>query len=253
MNPSALTFTDPPRDFPVTQVNGDPLKPLTEVLLERRATSHFKPDPVPERYLEAILQFALQAPSGYNLQPWRFLVVRNPAARRRLQTVAMDQPKVGQAPVVIIAFAVHDEWRSTMDPTLQEGARRGLGTPEAIPELKSTITAFLNDMPSSPWLNRHTMIAVTTLMLAAEAYGLNTAPMEGFDPAGVKREFGLPDKAEVVALLALGFADLPPKKYGGRFSMENVVHLDHYGRPWANGSINSPEDLRASSGTAPAQ
>lgn len=253
MNPSNLTFTDPPRDFPTTQVNGDPLKPLTEVLIERRATSHFKPDPVPNRYLEAILRFALQAPSGYNLQPWRFLVVRDPDARRRLQAVAMDQPKVGQAPVVIIAFALQDEWRSTMNSILQEGARRGLGKPEDIPGLESTITAFLDEMPSSVWLNRHIMIAVSTLMLVAEAYGLDTAPMEGFDPAGVRREFGLPDTAEVVALLGLGFADRPPKKYGGRISMEHIVHLDRYGRPWANESINSPEDLRASSGTAPAQ
>ncbi len=46
------------------------------------------------------------------------------------------------------------------------------------------------------------MIAMTTMMLMAEAYGLDTAPMEGFDPQAVGREFGLPDNAEIVALLA---------------------------------------------------
>jgi nitroreductase len=53
------------------------------------------------------------------------------------------------------------------------------------------------------WLNRHVMIAVTTMMLAAEVFGYDTAPMEGFDPDGVKREFGIPDEAEVVCLLPL--------------------------------------------------
>ncbi|MGH7979338.1 MAG: nitroreductase family protein, partial [Limisphaerales bacterium] len=52
------------------------MKPLTGALLERRATTHFKPEPVPDEYLEAILGLGGQAPSGYNLQPWRFVVVR---------------------------------------------------------------------------------------------------------------------------------------------------------------------------------
>jgi len=81
---NAPTIEEKPVNFPGAQVNGSPLKRLTEVLLDRRATAHFKPDPVPEEYLEAILHFACQAPSGYNLQPWRFVVVREPENRRRL-------------------------------------------------------------------------------------------------------------------------------------------------------------------------
>ena len=91
---------------------GEPLKPLTEAILERRATNSFKPDEdVPEEYLNAILQFGAQAPSGYNLQPWRFIVVRDEANRKRLQSVAYNQPKVGQAPVVVIAVGMKEEWK----------------------------------------------------------------------------------------------------------------------------------------------
>jgi nitroreductase len=71
---------------------------LTQVLLDRRATPHFKPDPVPEEYLEAVLRFATRAPSGYNLQPWRFLVVRDKENRTRLQQAAFHQEKVGEVP-----------------------------------------------------------------------------------------------------------------------------------------------------------
>src|SRR6478736_981486 len=93
------TFQDKPTQFPTTQVNGAPLKPITQVLQDRRATQHFKSDPVPEEYLEAILKFAAQAPSGYNLQPWRFVVVRERENRHRLQKAAMNQSKVSEAPV----------------------------------------------------------------------------------------------------------------------------------------------------------
>ena len=200
------------------------MKPLTQVLLERRATPHFKPDAVPDEYLEAILQFAAQAPSGYNLQPWRFIVVREKANRERLRKAAFDQEKVSEAPVVIIAFAIKDDWKNYIDAIFQEGVRRVYGKPEMIPGLKKQASEFLEKgIAQSVWLNRHTMIAVTTMMRMAEAYGLDTAPMEGFDPQAVGREFGLPEGAEVVALLAMGFAS-SDKPFGGRLTLAEFVH-----------------------------
>ncbi|HEU5395786.1 MAG TPA: nitroreductase family protein, partial [Verrucomicrobiae bacterium] len=118
---------DKPAGFPAAQVNGAPLKPLTQVLLERRATSHFKPDSVPEEYLEAILRFAAQAPSGYNLQPWHIIVVRDEANRKRLRECAMGQEKVAEAPVVLIFFGIRNEWKQKIDGIFQEGVRRGFG------------------------------------------------------------------------------------------------------------------------------
>jgi nitroreductase len=76
------------------------------------------------------------------------------------------------------------------------------------------------------------MIALTTMMLVAETYGLDTAPMEGFDPAAVGREFGLPENAEVIALLAVGFGKDPDKPYGGRFGLSEIVSDEHFGKPW---------------------
>ena len=73
-----------------------------------------------------------------------------------------------------------------------------------------------------------------TMMLVAEAYGFDTAPMEGFDPAGVKREFELPDEAEVCALLAIGRAAQPDKVYAGRFELDRIVYSERYGEKWKN-------------------
>jgi nitroreductase len=229
-------MVDQPGQFPACAVGGGPIKPITQVLLERRATPHFKPDAVPDEYLEAILRFAAQAPSGYNLQPWRFIVVRQPENRQRLQKAAMDQAKVGEAPVVIIAFAVKGEWKIWMDAIFREGVWRGAGKVTEIEGVKKAATGFLDSFPAEVWLNRHTMIALTTMMLVAEAYGLDTAPMEGFEPEAVKREFGLPDEAVVVALLAIGFLRDPDKRYAGRLPLQELVHEEQYGRPWRDRS-----------------
>jgi nitroreductase len=208
------------------------LKPLPHVLLERRATSHFQPDPVPGQILQAVLELAAQAPSGYNLQPWRFIVVRDAENRKRLQKAAMDQAKVGEAPVVVIALGMKEESKQCIEEVLREGASRGAGRLEDVPATAAQAREFLDSFPMPVWVNRHTMIALTTLMVAAETYGLDTAPMEGFDPQAVKREFGVPDEAEVVALLAMGKAQPPDKAYPGRFPLSRIVFSERYGEPW---------------------
>src|SRR5713101_2707292 len=87
--------------FPERQPDGKPLIPIMQAVLNRRATVHFNPEEdVPEDFLETILFAGTQAPSGYNLQPWQFIVVRDAENRRRLQAAAMNQVKVAEAPVV---------------------------------------------------------------------------------------------------------------------------------------------------------
>ena len=73
-------------------------KKLTEIVRERRATTAFSPSPVHEEDLKRILQAGLEAPSSYNMQPWRFIVVRDPEQRKRLRVAAMGQEQVEQAP-----------------------------------------------------------------------------------------------------------------------------------------------------------
>ncbi|HEX8161800.1 MAG TPA: nitroreductase family protein [Pyrinomonadaceae bacterium] len=226
-------MNDKPKNLPSAQPNGEPLKPLTDVLLERRATGEFLPDEVPEEFLEAILKLAAQAPSGYNLQPWRFIVVREEENRKRLQSVAFNQPKVGQAPVVVIAVGMKEAWKETADEVFREGAERGAGSVDNWEKYRDGAMGFLDGMQQMPvWVNRHTMIAFTVMMLAAEAYGFDTAPMEGFDAAAVKREFGVPEEGEVVALLAIGRAKGAEKPYPGRFGLGRIVYEEKFGEAW---------------------
>lgn len=223
---------DKPTSLETVQPDGTPLKSIIQVLLDRRATSHFEPDEVPETILNAILEFAAQAPSGYNLQPWRFIVVRDPENRKRLQKVAFNQPKIAEAPVVIIALGMKEEWKKRADEVFKEGPKRGFGKTENVEQYQKGAFDFLSHQSMDVWVTRHTMIALTTMMLVAEAYGFDTAPMEGFDAAGVKREFGIPDEAEVVALLAIGRAKMPDKPYGGRFPLSRIVHAERFGVSW---------------------
>ena len=210
-------------------------KPFMQVILERRATPHFTDEPVSDEDLNEILGLAAQAPSGFNLQPWRFIVVRDPENRKRLQKVAMNQQKIAEAPVVVIALGMKEEFKRRAEEIFLQGARRGVGRVEQAAASVKRALDFIATLPADVWVNRHTMIAFTVMMLAAEALGYDTAPMEGFDPAGVKREFGIPDEAEVVALLAIGRARLPDKPYGGRLDLNRIIFAESFGRQWEGG------------------
>ncbi len=80
------------------------------------------------------------------------------------------------------------------------------------------------------------MLAAASLMIAAESLGLNSAPMEGFDPAKVKEAFGVPDDHTICCLIALGCA-AEAKPFPGRFPLEDVCYEEHFGRPWTLGEF----------------
>lgn len=207
-------------------------KPLSQAIADRRATSSFDGCSIPSEDLKRIIEAGLQAPSGYNLQPWRFIVVRSPEQRKRLRAASYNQAKVEEASAVIVACGDADGWRKgDLEEMLRLGREGGMSENYA-EQAKATIPEYLSNHPNlSMWLNRHVMIAFTTMMLMAEALGYDTAPMEGFEEEKVREVLRLPLSYNVVALLAIGFAKGPKKFSGGRFSMARTVFGEEYGKP----------------------
>lgn len=207
-------------------------KSLSQTIAERRATQSFHDSPIPDEDLKKILEAGLSAPSGYNMQPWRFIVVRSPEQRKRLRSASYNQAKVEEAPVVLVACGDADGWRhGDLDEMLRMGREGGM--PENYAEqAKSVIPHYLSDHPNMPmWLNRQVMLAFTHMMLMAEALGYDTAPMEGFEEQKVREVLRLPLSYQVVALLAIGQGKGPEKFNGGRFSMGRTVFAEEYGKP----------------------
>lgn len=209
-----------------------PAASFDQVVHERRATRHFDGTPVPDQSLQHILEAARLAPSGYNLQPWRFLVLRDPSNRAKLRKVAFDQEKITEAPVVVVAYAPRNGWKVRMDDIFAESVRRGTFPADRVEATKKSAVAGIEKLTVPVWLNRHVMIAFTFMMLAAEAHGFDTAPMEGFDAEAVKKAFNLPKDSEVVALLAIGRARQPDANYPGRLGLDDIVSLESPDTPW---------------------
>ncbi len=207
-------------------------RPLSQVVAERRATPSFDGVPIPEADLHAILEAGLQAPSSYNLQPWRFLVVRSAEGRRRLRAACFNQAKVEEASAVIVACGDLDGWRNgDLEEMLRMG--RAAGMPESFAQqARVNIPQYLGNHPNlTAWLNRQVALAFATMMWMAESLGYNTAPMEGCEEDKVASVLKLPLSYKVVALLAIGHGKGQPKFDGGRFNMGRLVFDEEYGVP----------------------
>jgi nitroreductase len=220
--------------------DSSPEKTLSQAIKDRRATPGFFPDPVPENDLKKILEAGLSAPSAYNLQPWRFVVVREVEQRARLRQAAMKQPKVEEAPVVIVACADLEGWRSgDLDEIIRLAQQHAYGDEARYASMRKNIASFFSTPGNAGglapdfavWANRQTMIAFTTMMWMAEVLGYDTAPMEGFYEDEVRATLGIPAHVRVVALLAIGHRKGEDKRFAGRFAMQRTVFAEKWGNP----------------------
>lgn len=207
-------------------------KPLSQAIRERRDTPSFDSIPVPDEDLKKIVESGLQAPSGFNMQPWRFIVVRSPEQKKKLRSASFNQTKLEEASAIVVACGDADGWRGgDVDEMLRLGREGGM-TESYASQAKDMVPNFLSNHPNlSAWLNRHVMVAVTHMLLTAETLGYDTAQIEGFEAEKVREILKLPLSYHVVTLLAIGHLEGPDKYDGGRFDMARTVFAEEYGKP----------------------
>src|SRR5438874_10538291 len=116
-------------------------KPLSELVRLRRATDTFAAESIADSDLEEILRAGLEAPSSYNLQPWRFVVVRDVSQRKKLRVAAMNQEKVEEAPVVVVACGDTLGWREDLEEVIRLGQEHGIGGEAWAQRKRKNVTA----------------------------------------------------------------------------------------------------------------
>ena len=156
--------------------------------------------------IERLVHLATRAPTAYNLQNWRFIAVRTPESKARLRSVAQDQPKVSDAAVTFIICGVlpdHEILAERLRPSVEAGfmpAAMVVGWQEGARQ------QYADPRMARDEAVRSATFGAATLMHAAEAMGLASGPMVGFDAGGVARAFALMPVEVPVLLLAVGRA-----------------------------------------------
>ncbi len=203
---------------------------LKKIMTERRAVNFFDPaKTVSEEDLKKIIETAALAPSGFNLQPWQLLVVKSPADKERLKAVAWNQPKITEAPVVLIVLADRTGWQAG-HPVFEKAWQNMVDLGYSKPEQKGPTEKGIKSLHDGP--ERSLAFAVKnaaffgmSIMLAAKDAGYDSHPMDGFDQEGVKKAFDIPEHYFIPMLIAIGHFDqkrklMPPK---WRKSYDDIV------------------------------
>ncbi len=159
-----------------------------------------------ELEIRELVEYATHAPSAYNVQHWRFIALTQHADKERLKAVAYKQQKVVDAAVTFIVLG-DLRGHEKLAGILQESVKAGiLDQATADGWVSGAAQAATNPQKARDEAIRSATLAAMTLMIAAQAKGLVSGPMIGFDPEGVKREFNISDRYVPVMLLTVGYA-----------------------------------------------
>lgn len=159
-----------------------------------------------EDEVKELVSYATESPSSFNIQHWRFVALTKKEDKERLKAVAYNQQKVVDASVTFIVLGDlrgHEKLADILQRSV-DGGLIDAGTKEAWVGMSNGM--YANEQMARDEAIRGASLAAMTLMIAAEAKGLVSGPMIGFDPEGVKREFGISDRYVPVMLLTVGYA-----------------------------------------------
>jgi nitroreductase len=168
----------------------------------RRSVRDYQPVAVSVAEVREVIELAARAPSAWNLQPWRFLLVSDPPTKQALQEAAFGQRQVAAAPIVIVLYSDMDDALTRVDEILHPSM-----PPDALAATRERILGSFASMPlekRDAWGLAQANIALGYLLLLLEVHGYGTSPMLGFDPPAVRAMFGLPENAQIAALVAIG-------------------------------------------------
>ena len=209
-----------------------PTSVLAEVIRRRVSVRKFKPDPIPDAVLHEILDVGHLAPSEWNLQPWRFIVVRDGANRCALGEACPGQNWVGEAPVVLICCGDPMVWREAA-ARVKEMIAAGKSQAEKEVEHVSLIHfEYTAPEAAREFAITNTFIAVQQIVLVALGFDIASCWIgrAGFDEAAIKRHFHIPNEHLVVALLPMGYAGEPVEP-APKLPLERVAFAERYGDP----------------------
>jgi len=202
----------------------------------RYATKQFDParkiSPADWQTLEESL---VLTPSSFGLQPWRFIVVTDPATKEKLVPASWDQRQVADASHVI-AFAIKKNLGPVdVDRYLGRIADvRGV-TRESLNGFREVLLDFLAQPAAQfdpqHWASRQAYIALGNLLTSAALLGIDTCPMEGIEPAKYDEILGLAGKGyQTVVAAAVGYrsagdkyATLPKVRFAPEEIITHVV------------------------------
>ncbi len=218
----------------MTSVTISPAQALQQ-LQWRYAVKKFDPTrKIPSDIWNVLEQSLVLSPSSFGMQPWKFFVVDNPNLRQQLLEQSWNQPQVVEASHLVVLAIKKDISDLDVDRYIQSMSDTRDVPIEGLAGLTKMIKGFMANPNKSftldEWATRQIYIAIGQFMTSAAMLGIDTCPMEGFNPAKYDEILGLTDLGYAATLVCPAgyrasddkYATMPKVRYD---QAEMVQHL----------------------------
>ena len=204
---------------------------LLDSLHFRYATKQFDDSrKIPSDAWDVLEQSLVLSPSSFGLQPWKFIVVDDVDLRMKLRQHSWNQSQITDASRLVVFTTRTDMTEPDVDRFLSRMAAVQGRDPSTLEGYRNMIVSFaaaMNLESRQAWNARQTYIALGQFMTAAAAIGIDTCPIEGFDPAGYDQVLELSDSGyRTTVVCAVGYRSADDKYAAApktRFPIEEVI------------------------------
>jgi nitroreductase len=192
-----------------------------DAIFARRAVKHFDKKHIMTREEERkLLEATIQAPTSFNIQHWRFVILRDPELRAKIRKeYGNDQAQMTDASLLILFTADMQAWRKNPE-------RYWSNAPQEVSDLLVNWMGPFHE--GREWLQRDEAqrsigLAMQTMMLAAQDLGYQSCPMIGFDIEKLAALIKLPEDHVMGPMVAIGKGMKDPWPKPGQLALEEVV------------------------------
>ncbi|MEM6459836.1 MAG: nitroreductase family protein [Planctomycetota bacterium] len=198
---------------------------LFDAIHQRRSVKAFDPvHRMGDDEIEKLLGLAIQSPTSFNIQHWRFVVVTDPELRKQIRVVGNDQAQMTDASILIVMTADTKAWQ-------KQPERYWRNAPDEVAEL---LVGWMGpfhegrEQLQRDEAMRSIGMAMQTVMLAAKGMGYDSCPMIGFDFEPVAELINLPDDHCLGPMVAVGKGVKDPWPKPGQLPLDEVVVRDRF-------------------------
>ena len=192
-----------------------------DAIHNRRSIKQFDPDHQMTAEAETkLLEATIQAPTSFNIQHWRLVVLRDPELRQKIRTeFGNDQSQMTDASLLVLFTADMNAWKKNPE-------RYWANAPKEVSDL---LVGWMGPFHEGrEWLQRDEAqrsigLAMQTMMLAAQELGYQSCPMIGFDIEKVAELIKLPDDHVMGPMVAIGKGTKDPWPKPGQLPLEEVI------------------------------
>jgi nitroreductase len=182
---------------------------IRKIFEDRRSVNFFeKSKEIDDNVLKEIINLAVLAPSAFNLQPWRVIVVKSPESKEKLFNLVNKQPKILEAPITLIIIG-NKEGYIDSNPVWAEMHQSVNGNNVKVQGAKQAAALLYgaSEERKLKFAESNAGVLAMSIMIAAKEYGVDSHPMSGIDFEGIHKAFGLQANETVVMTISLGYFD----------------------------------------------